>query len=445
MKNVFRKSTAIILAALLGMSLFSACGNSAGEKSEASESENAGKIDYTDKTFRIAWWGNETRTNMTQEIINGFKKDYPGLNVEVEYAGFGDYFTKLNTQAAGGQLPDVIQMDYNKLDGFVKNNLLENLSSYTESGAIDLSNVDDTMINGGIVNGGMYAISTGVNAQVLMYDPAVLKKANVTLSKTPTWPELLEVSEAVFKATGLKNMCAASGWESYIDMYARSLGGNLYAADGKSVAFTPEMLAKLWDYQLTAIDKGIGLKPGEYTGEESSIIKNGASWMVNAYTNNLVPYSEINGGINLEMCAFPVADNATTPPTYLKPTMFWSVTADSANKDIAVDFINYFVNTNEVYDICGSDRGMPISSKIREHLNEKASEADVRVGDYIDLLIKGNSSPIPAPIPTAGAEAAAVISSTFERITYGQYTHKDLPALAEKVVNDMNKILSSAN
>ena len=462
MKKTFKRCSAVLL--VLAMILaFSACSTTPPATStpptnpatdapttSAPPTDEPGDepVDYTGTTLRVAWWGDDIRANMTNEILDIFKIDYPGLDIQIEYAGWGDYFTKLNTQAAGSQMPDVIQMDYSMLTGYAENNLLTKLYPYIDSKAINLTNVSDTMVSGGIVNGEMYAITMGVNARVMFYDPAVLAQAGVTMSASPTWSEFMNVSEAVFNATGIKNMVFSYNKDDYgddlIEMYARGLGGNLYAADNKSLAYTPDMLTGLWDMMLTAHEKGYALEPGEYDGENINMIADKASWVIKDNSNLLEKYIEASG-TELVMCEYPVADNATIHPTYLRQSMFWCVPVTTNHTDIAMDFINFFVNDERVYDVCGTNRGMPISSAILEYLAPRLSDTDRQISEYIAYLSDGRSSDCPAPAPSAAAEAFALSNAAFEQLAYGQYTRDQLPEVTADLITRMNKLLSDAN
>jgi multiple sugar transport system substrate-binding protein len=62
--------------------------------------------------LRVAWWGSQDRHNRTIKAIELFQKKYPNIKVTYEFAGWGDYWTKMTTQAAGRNLPDVMQQDY---------------------------------------------------------------------------------------------------------------------------------------------------------------------------------------------------------------------------------------------------------------------------------------------------------------------------------------------
>src|SRR4030095_12072100 len=59
----------------------------------------------------LAWWGNPTRNKNTQAEIDAFMKANPNLKISGQPGDFTSYWDKLATQTAGGQAPDIIQMD----------------------------------------------------------------------------------------------------------------------------------------------------------------------------------------------------------------------------------------------------------------------------------------------------------------------------------------------
>src|SRR5262245_60888995 len=59
--------------------------------------------------LRLAWWGSQDRHDRTIKVIKLFEQTYPNITITYEFAGFQDYWVKMNTQAAGKSLPDVIQ------------------------------------------------------------------------------------------------------------------------------------------------------------------------------------------------------------------------------------------------------------------------------------------------------------------------------------------------
>src|SRR5690554_5653366 len=104
-----------------------ACGNGA-ENEEDTGAENDPNVDAEvvegdgDQSIRVAWWGGQERHDMTLEAIELFTEE-TGITVETEYTGWDGYWERLNTQAAGSNLPDVIQMDNSYLNEYDSNSL----------------------------------------------------------------------------------------------------------------------------------------------------------------------------------------------------------------------------------------------------------------------------------------------------------------------------------
>src|SRR5512139_3644522 len=65
-----------------------------------------------DTRLRFIWWGNPDRDKRTRDVVSLYQKKNAGVTIDAETYGWNDYWTKLATQAAGGNLPDAIQMDY---------------------------------------------------------------------------------------------------------------------------------------------------------------------------------------------------------------------------------------------------------------------------------------------------------------------------------------------
>src|SRR4029453_4904212 len=59
----------------------------------------------------LAWWGNPTRNKNTDAMIPGYMRATPAVKISGQPGAFSSYWDKLATQTAGGQAPDVIQMD----------------------------------------------------------------------------------------------------------------------------------------------------------------------------------------------------------------------------------------------------------------------------------------------------------------------------------------------
>src|SRR5699024_12636862 len=103
---------------------------------------------------------------------------------------------------------------------------------------------------------------------------------------------------------------------------------------------------------------------------------------------------------------------------YLKPAMLWSISESSEYKEEAARFINFFVNTLEVYEIGGSDRGVPSKEDIRDSLSADINEIDKKVYDYIDL-VTDHSLPIDSNFLSVTSEDLYALLYVVAFLRYG--------------------------
>lgn len=446
-----KKIWAVVLCLCLALGCMTGCGKAKQEESKTPTQEVKSSVaeetksstaeetpDYTGVVFRIAWWGNDTRAEKTTQMIDEFAKNYPGLKVEVEYCSYGDYYTKINTQVAGGEMPDVIQIEYDKVSTYAKNGQLLELSPFIEEGTIDLSNVSVDSLAGGMVGEETYAVSTGNNAACTIYNATLLEELGLTLSKTPTFSEFAEVAKAVYEKTGAKS------FEPNYDIPFRSMGGDIYAKNGNAVGFDADMLTKYFTYVNDGMQEGYFLSNDDYREEEHGLsFENKIIWAKPQEWTNQLANMDSKTQYNLELAAIPVADDAVVPnATYFKPAMCWSVSKNSEHPELAAAFINFFVNEPIVYDICGYDRGLPISSEMRNYLGQSASETEKKVLDYFAFLEDGHVSEINTNVPLNSIEAFAEFNEVLERIEYKNVKNEEIPELSKQIVEGMKAFYS---
>ena len=265
-------------------------------------------------TLRILWWGSQTRHDLTMAAIEKFMEKNPDIKIEPEYTSWDGYWEKVATQIAGGVLPDVIQMDHAYLAQYSKAGVLEVLNPYFESGAIDISDVAQGVIDAGKCGGDeVYALSTGTNALVTMYRKDVLDQAGVEMPMEPTIEELAELSRKVYEATGHHNS-NFNGFDG-VRYYLRSYGLNFYADDGTSLGFDdPKYIADIWQGYVDGTKEGWIKDVGELsatTAFDNLIDDYWAGWH---WTNELAAYENGNG--------FPLEMSLVFPPMrlYLRPS-----------------------------------------------------------------------------------------------------------------------------
>lgn len=392
-------------------------------------------------TLRVTWWGSQTRHDLTMAAIAKFEEKYPNIKVEPEFTSWDGYWSKLATQVAGGLMPDVIQMDYQYLTQYAQSGVLADLTPYFESGAIDISNVAESVISSGSVGDKIFALSTGTNALATFYRKDVLDEAGVEMPMEPTLEELYAIAATVHEKTG-RTQETLVGKDALRNLL-RSYGLQLFNDAGDGLGFDdPSYIVKTWQDRLDAVAAGWCLDVGETTATTAFDAMVSDSWATWHWTNELAAYQN-GSNCELELACWPVAADSTVSPAYFKPSMFWSVSEDSAVKDAAATFINFFTNDPDCFDIVGIDRAMPISSAMREHIAPTLDETSQKVSAYLDFLgQEGKTSPIMKPDAAASGEVEALLGQYFEAVQYGQVD--DMTAWAQQFMDEANALLLKA-
>ena len=453
MKNTLLKKMALLLTGVLVLGV-TACGaeeeaSKTSESSSVAESSSEVKessteptpepeMDYKDVEFRIGWWGGDARHNSTIEFIEEFEKDYKNLTIDVEYSGWGDYWTKMSTQAAGGELPDIVQLDYAYLGQYAEAGLLLPLDDYVASGALDLSNVAESTYSSGIVNAELVSIPCGVNTTTYVYNTEVAAEAGVTLSDTPTWDELIEAMKTVYEKTGSKGQLALD-----LNYHARTFGEEYVGADGKSVGISEETLVGFWQALYDGYENGYVLNAVETAYDSTGAAFADKTMWITATATNAIGSLLAESEADLKFITLPTTE-AGPAPGFSKPSMLWAVTKTCENPDLAVAFINYYVNDNRVYEIAGMDRAVPISTAIREAMKPTMTEDQLMQVDFIEFMEDGHASALYPASPAAWNEAIALITEKTGLLEYHAMKPEEFEAAAAEAIKAANDILSAA-
>src|SRR4051794_19452065 len=153
-------------------------------------------------TLRVSTWGNDSRVRLTQKAVDAFTAANPGVKVTIENSEWGSYWDKLATTTAGGNAPDVIQMDESYIAAYGARNALLDLDKVKDN--LDLSAMDPKVLDTGKVSGTLVCAPIGVANFSIAVNPEVLKKAGVSMptDKTWTWDKLAEAAAQVSAKLG---------------------------------------------------------------------------------------------------------------------------------------------------------------------------------------------------------------------------------------------------
>lgn len=137
-----------------------------------------------------------------------FEAAHPGVTVTRQYVPFANLDTKLLTQAAGHDLPNLLAVDNPFVSTMISTGQvvpLSGLSGFSTKGYYP------AIINEGLSGGKYYSLPVaGANSIALIYNIAMLKAANV--SPPTTWAQLVSAAKALTtsKHYGIALTCEAA-------------------------------------------------------------------------------------------------------------------------------------------------------------------------------------------------------------------------------------------
>ncbi|MCI0560096.1 MAG: hypothetical protein MN733_16525, partial [Nitrososphaera sp.] len=121
---------------------------------------------------------------------------------------------------------------------------------------------------------------------------------------------------------------------------------------------------------------------------------------------------------------------------YLKPAMFFSIMAHSKHPKEAAMFIDFFTNSIEVNEILLAERGVPVSSKVREGLKPKLGKAQLEMFDYL-ARVSQDVQPIRPPDPPGSSDlyTNVYLPQVIDPVRYGQLESNQAAALLRQEAN----------
>jgi multiple sugar transport system substrate-binding protein len=373
-------------------------------------------------SLRFTWWGGQARADRTLKALAVFAQDHPEINVDTEYLGWDDYWTRLATLFAGGGAPDVVQMDVEYLAEYASRGALAALDEYMPS-PLAVSDFDKAILDNGRVDGKLYAIACGINAAALVLNKAAYVEAGVPLpDANTTWEQFGKIAADFTRSTTRKGMFGTSDEsrnQEVFETWVRQRGKNLFNEDG-SLGYAQEDMADwfaMWaDMRATGAAPPPDVEALDHGDIDNSLLSQGRAACSFAYSNQFVAYSEL---VNdpLTMAPYPRLGADGKGGLYIKPTLFFSVAASSHDPAAAAGLVSYLLTNPGAVEVLGVERGIPASLSARDSLRPKLDQAGQLAIDYLSNL-GSHAGAIPPANPPGGGEISDALRKASEEVAF---------------------------
>ncbi|MBP2327442.1 multiple sugar transport system substrate-binding protein [Kibdelosporangium banguiense] len=424
---VARRLGRAAIAALVLSPLLTACGSDSG----GGAGENV--------TISFAWWGSDGRATITKQAVELFQQRNPTIKVDTTFSAYAAYWEKVATQTAGGNPPDVMNVDFRYLAEYGERKVLLDLNEGAGK-QISLADVNPELANTGVIGGKRYAVPWAQNASSLVYDPAAYTAAGADPSKPMTWEQFRAAAEKVSAAGGnsVRGVTDFGMIDSALEIWLRQRGKAMFTPDGK-LGFGAGELREYWEladkFRTTKAATEADVTASYNTSPEQSPLGKKLTSAEFAYDSVYPGFQKANGK-DLKVAPYP-SDDASNTGQYRRPSMFLAVSARGKAQEASAKLVNFLINDPEAGKILGADRGLPPNLKVRAQLAGAATGTNKVIFDY-EAEIEPRLGPAPAVPPKGAGAIQKLLQRTYEEIAFGRLT---VDAAVDRFMSEAQKDL----
>lgn len=416
------------------------------EETEASGQENTSDEQIT---LRMAWWGSQTRHDLTVEVIEMYEKEHPNVNIEYEFFSFDDYFTKLKTLVASDQVWDIFQLGGNFPMYMDK---IYPLDEYVESGVVDVSKISDAYLKiTQDFDGTQLGLSNGLNTYGIAYDVDMFNAAGVALpDENWTWDDYAAAARAIhentgnFGTSGFSTSEFIAGCSTYIGQLGEVGEYSFFNLDLTGMGFDDaSMLEPYIQMRADLIKEGASPDAGaeaEVTNIENDFLVTGESGMTWVAVNQFPTIYDIckAEGRTLGLAPLPRVTSDGPSGAAIQSSQMLCVSQDSEHKQAAAEFISWFQNSTECNNVLQGERGIPVNEDVRAALKANAAEGQQIMYDFVDLV---GTFEMPEKVNVLSPDGQDQVVDNYrnyiQQVVFGEITAKEA---AEKTYADAQAI-----
>jgi multiple sugar transport system substrate-binding protein len=351
----------------------------------------------------------------------------PHIIIEGEPRPGDAYWDVLAVQLEGGAAPDILQFGGNYPD-FISH--LTPLQGFVADGIINVGSADrfdQAVLEVGTLGGDLYGICLGTNFLVFAYNKTILEAAGAPPPQNDwTWDQFVAYGEEIaplLPAGVFPFVDNSTNQANFIAYFFEQRGESLWTAQEETFATVDGAYA--W-VNLWADMRDKGLIPDmettasfAETGTDNSALVAGRAVFGLLWSNQVGAYQ---GAMTDELAVahLPVANrNALV----IQVSQYLAVNASSEHPEAAAAFINFFVTNLEAGAILGTDRGIPSSPAVREHVAPLAGDIERMLYEYLTVAAP-RTVPQGPNLPN-DREFVDLLRSIGEEVGFGMISRRD--------------------
>lgn len=181
------------------------------------------------------------------DMVKAFESANPDVKVKVDIVDYNNYYTKLNTQLASGDAPDVFEVGYENFVSYAAKNTLKDLTPIIAKDTTFKPEIYKGLAYDSFkYSGKQYGVVESFSDVVLFYNKDLFDKKQVEYPKADwTWKQELEAAQKLTDAkSGVWGTYSPIQFYEFYKTIAQN-GGGIWSADGKPTVNSKENIEAL--------------------------------------------------------------------------------------------------------------------------------------------------------------------------------------------------------
>ncbi|MBQ8569300.1 MAG: carbohydrate ABC transporter substrate-binding protein [Oscillospiraceae bacterium] len=347
-------------AAALLLSGSMLCGLTACGQHETVVTENKENI-----VISLSWWGNDVRNEYTIKAAQKFEELNPGITVKCNYSEWSGYQVRSNVQMVSNTEADVMQINYAWIEQYSPDGMgfydINTLSDH-----VDLSNFRQSDIDFGMKNGRLNALPIALNTQTVYINKTLYDEYGLDIPKT--WDDVFAAAE---KMNGEHYPLAVNNKAAlfYMVAYAEQTSGKEFIKEDGSLGFGAEEFSIMLEFYKRLIDAGVTpqVEYFERINNDSGMYAGTLAWLSDA--SSYMGGAE-KAGYEVAIADYTSYEGADSLGWYTKPATMYAISANTEYPKESAMLLDFLLNSEEMAELQGVEKGIPISSSARAYLEK---------------------------------------------------------------------------
>ena len=392
--------------------------------------------------LRMSWWGGDSRHEATQAALQVCGEAL-GHTITPEFTGWSGHFEKIATQLAGSTEADIMQINWPWLpifsergDGFA------DLRQFSDT--IDLSQWSEEELEASTRNGALNGLPASVTGRIFFFNKTTFDQAGLDIPTTfaelmaagPVFAERLGDDYYPLEGIGLDASLLIQM------IVTQQTGKSFINPETNEVQWSQDELQAGIDMYKAMVDNHVIEAWPDRAAQGNIALHENADWtsgqIAGSYqwdTTFFKISDPLADGQELVPAGLLRVEGAQNDGVYRKPSMVFSISANSPNQQAAAEVLNCLLTQPMGIEAMGSARGVPSSDVAAAQLLASGGIQQIQV-DAQDMVM---SAVAPAISPyNEDPDVRAGIEDTLELFAYGEL---DSAEAAEEILLLVNEAL----